>query len=290
MKKNLLILGVNGMLGHTLFRYFYFRNKINTYGLLRDKKKLLKDKFLYLNDNIEVIKSEKIEKVYEKLSNLNINIVINCIGIVKQAPNATNILKSIKINSLFPHELDLLCNKLNIRLIHISTDCIFSGKKGFYNEEDYSDSLDLYGRTKSLGELSNSNAITLRTSFIGKEISTNYGLLNWFLSQEGKIKGFSKALYSGVPTCELARIIEKYVLPNESLKGLYNISAETITKFNLLNIFREVYKKNIIILKDETYQIDRSLNSNKFRTATGYKPIQWFKAIEKMKEFDKLRL
>ena len=290
MKKNLLILGVNGMLGHNLFRYFYYRNKFNTYGLLRDREKILKDKFLYLNENIQEIESEEIEKINEKLSKWNINVVINCIGIVKQSPNANYSEKSIKINSLFPHELNSLCSKLNIRLIHISTDCIFSGKKGFYDEEDYPDSLDLYGRTKFLGELSNSNAITLRTSFIGKELSTNYGLLNWFLSQEGKIKGFSIAIYSGVPTCELGRIIENYVLPNKCLKGLYNVSADPINKFTLLNIFKEVYKKNIIILKDETYKIDRSLNSKKFRKATGYKPLEWFKAIEKMKEFDKLKL
>ena len=287
---NLLILGVNGMLGHTLFRYFYNRNKLNTYGLLRDKNKLLKDKFLYLNENIEEIESDKIEKIYEKVSNWNINVLINCIGIVKQSPNANYSEKLIKINSLFPHELNSLCSKLKIRLIHISTDCIFSGKKGFYDEEDYSDSYDLYGRTKFLGELSNGNAITLRTSFIGKELSTNYGLLNWFLSQEGTIKGFSKAIYSGLPTCELGRIIASYVLPNKGLKGLYNVSADPINKFTLLNIFKEVYKKNIIILKDETYQINRSLNSEKFRQATGYKPIEWFKAIEKMKEFDKLKL
>ena len=290
MKKNLLILGVNGMLGHTLFRYFYYRNKLNTYGLLRDKKKLIQDKFLYSNKNIKEIESEKIDKIYEKLIKWNINVLINCMGIVKQSQKAKNLEESIKINSLFPHELNSLCSKFKIRLIHISTDCIFSGKKGFYDEEDYPDSLDLYGRTKFLGELSNSNAITLRTSFIGKELSTNYGLLNWFLSQEGKIKGFSKAIYSGVPTCELGRIIENYVLPNKCLKGLYNVSADPINKFTLLNIFKEVYKKNIIILKDETYQIDRSLNSKKFRKATGYKPLEWFKAIEKMKEFDKLKL
>ena len=134
MKKNLLILGVNGMLGHNLFRYFYYRNKFNTYGLLRDREKILKDKFLYLNENIQEIESEEIEKINEKLSKWNIKVVINCIGIVKQSPNANYSEKSIIINSLFPHELNSLCSKLNIRLIHISTDCIFSGKKGFYDE------------------------------------------------------------------------------------------------------------------------------------------------------------
>lgn len=288
MNKNLLILGVNGMIGHTLFRYFHDSHHTNVYGLLRNKNKLFKDQFLFFNENIEEIEFEKIENIHKKITAWNIDVIINCIGIVKQSPNAINPIKMIKINSLFPHELDLLCRKLNKRLIHLSTDCIFSGKKGFYKEEDYPDADDLYGRTKFLGELSKSNALTLRTSSIGHELSTGNGLLNWFLSQKGEIKGFKKAIFSGIPTSELARIIEKYIIPNETLKGIYNISADPIDKFTLLNLFKEVYKKNIMILRDETYIIDRSLNSTKFKKATGYIPTKWYKAIQEMKEFSKL--
>ena len=289
MNKNILILGVNGMLGHTLFKYFLNSNQTNVYGLLRNKNKLFKDQFLFLNENIKEIEFGETKMIYEKISTWNIDVVLNCIGIVKQSPKAINPIQSININSLFPHKLDLLCSKLNKRLIHISTDCVFSGKKGFYKEEDYTDANDLYGRTKLLGELSNSNAITLRTSLIGHELSSCNGLLNWFLSQEGVIKGFKKAIFSGVPTLELAKIIEKYILPNENLKGVYNVSADPIDKFTLLNFFKEVYKKKIIILKDEDYIIDRSLNSAKFRKDTGYKPKEWPEAIEQMRDFHNLK-
>ena len=289
MKKNLLLLGVNGMLGHTLFKYFFNSNKVNTYGLLRNKQKLSNNKFLFTNKNINVIEFDKVEQIIEKLILWDINILINCVGVVKQNRNAFDPLESIKFNALFPHELNFLLNKMNIRLIHISTDCVFSGNKGFYDESDISDTNDLYGRSKFLGELTQSKAITLRTSFIGNELSTKQGLLSWFLNQKGTIRGFSKAIYSGVTTVELAKIIEKYILPNENLKGLYHVSAEPINKFDLLSIINEVYAKDIKILKDETYKINRSLDSTKFREATGFKPSKWYKVIEEMKEFDEVK-
>ncbi len=290
MKKNLLLLGVNGMLGHTLFKYFYYSNKLNTYGLLRNKKKLLNNKFLFFNKNINEIEFDKIEKIKEKILNWDIDIVINCVGVVKQNQKSFDPIESIKFNSLFPHELNLVLSKLNIKHIHISTDCVFSGERGFYDESDISDANDLYGRSKFLGELTKSNAITLRTSFIGNELSTSQGLLSWFLKQKGTVKGFSKAIYSGVTTFELAKIIEKYVLPNEEMRGLYNVSAEPINKYDLLNIIKDIYAKDINILRDETYKIDRSLNSTKFKETTGFKPSKWYKVIEEMKEFDKLKL
>lgn len=290
MKKNLLLLGVNGMLGHSLFKYFSYSDKVNTFGLLRNKKKLLSNKFLFHNKNINEIEFDKIEKIEDQLLKWDIDVLINCIGIVKQNQNAFDPLESIKFNSLFPHQLNLILNKLNIRHIHISTDCVFSGKKGFYNESDISDANDLYGRSKFLGELTKSNAITLRTSFIGNELSTRQGLLSWFLNQNGTIKGFSKAIYSGVTTYELAKIIENYVFPNDRMKGLYNISAEPINKFDLLSIIKDVYAKDIKILKDETYKIDRSLDSTKFKVATGFKPSKWYKVIEEMKEFENVEL
>ena len=173
---------------------------------------------------------------------------------------------------------------MNCKLIHISTDCVFSGKKGFYKENDNPDPIDLYGRSKLLGETVTNNALTLRTSYIGEELITNRGLLNWFLSQNDVVTGFSNAIYSGLPTIEIARVINEYVLPNQELSGLFHLSSEPINKFNLLNLINTIYKKKILIKQDFSNEINRSLDSTKFRQETGYQPIEWEKAIEIMYE------
>lgn len=285
MDCELLIIGVNGMLGNALFKYFDERTNIRTYGLLRNKKKFL-NFFNYLN-------SEKIiEKDFLDLDNLDLilndltpNIIFNCVGIVKQNPLSNDPISSIKINSIFPHLLNKLSLKFKARLIHFSTDCVFSGFNGNYHETDFADANDIYGRSKFLGEISNNGNITLRTSFIGQEFGTNRALLNWFLSQEGKIKGYRNAIYSGLTTLEVARVLDKYVIPNPDLQGLYHLSADNIDKYTLLSLLNEVYKKDLFIEEDLNIRIDRSLNSYKFRKETGYKPLKWDKAIQEMREF-----
>tara|TARA_Y100000813_G_C23954729_1_gene254368 strand:- start:33 stop:518 length:486 start_codon:yes stop_codon:yes gene_type:complete len=157
--------------------------------------------------------------------------------------------------------------------------------QGNYLETDFADANDIYGRSKFLGEISNNGNITIRTSFIGKELGTNRALLNWFLSQKGKIKGYKNAIYSGLTTLEVARVLDKYVIPNPDLKGLYHLSAENIDKYSLLTLLNKVYKKDLFIEEDLNIRIDRSLNSNKFRKETGFKPLKWEKAIQEMREF-----
>ena len=170
-------------------------------------------------------------------------------------------------------------------MIHFSTDCVFSGLKGNYLENDFADANDIYGRSKFLGEISSEGNITIRTSFIGKELGTNRALLNWFLSQKEKIKGYRNAIYSGLTTLEIAKVLDKYVIPNPDLQGLYHLSADNIDKYSLLSLLNKVYKKNLFIEEDLNIRIDRSLNSYKFRNETGYKPLQWEQAIEEMREF-----
>jgi len=282
---DLLILGVNGLLGNTLFKYFNELDNLKTYGFLRNKERLIK-KCKYFN-NTRIIEKNVIESdnLFLLLNEYKPKIVINCLGIVKQNPLSNDSQNSIKVNSLFPHILYKCCQKLNSRLIHFSTDCIFSGIKGSYRESDTSDANDIYGRSKYLGEIYGSNAITLRTSFIGNEIVTNRALVNWFLSQTGTIKGYKKAIYSGLTTLEIARVLNKYVIPNHSLEGLYHLSSFKIDKYTLLNLLKDIYSKKIDIEEDSDYVIDRSLNSDKFKLKTGYEPIEWIKAIEEMKEF-----
>jgi dTDP-4-dehydrorhamnose reductase len=212
-------------------------------------------------------------------------IVINCIGLVKQLAEVDDPLVVIPINALFPHQLSNLCDALGARLIHMSTDCVFKGTKGMYMESDFADADDLYGRTKLIGEVYGDTSVTLRTSLIGYEINSMRSLIGWFLAQENAVKGYTKAIFSGLPTIEIAKLIGDLVIPNEDLRGLYHISADPIDKFSLLNLVKKEHQKNIAIVPDETITIDRSLNSSKFRSATGFRPAPWPELIKSMHQF-----
>ena len=285
MRKTIMILGVNGMLGSILFKYLYLKTDINTFGVLRNRRNLINDLNMYKNKNIYETNLTDSYELKELINLVRPEIVINCVGIVKQHPNSNDPIISISLNSLFPHKLNKICEFAGSKLIQISTDCVFSGKKGLYDEKDLPDPVDIYGKSKLLGEVNSGSALTLRTSYIGKELNTQRGLLSWFLSQKGRIKGYSKAIYSGLTTLEIARVIYEFVIPNQDLKGTYHLSSEPIDKFSLLNLIKNEYKKNLIIDKDIKYSIDRSLNSSKFRIETGYQPLGWEKAIKEMKSF-----
>ena len=273
------------MLGSILFKYLYLKTDINTFGVLRNRRNLINDLNMYKNKNIYETNLTDSYELKELINLVRPEIVINCVGIVKQHPNSNDPIISISLNSLFPHKLNKICEFAGSKLIQISTDCVFSGKKGLYDEKDLPDPVDIYGKSKLLGEVNSGSALTLRTSYIGKELNTQRGLLSWFLSQKGRIKGYSKAIYSGLTTLEIARVIYEFVIPNQDLKGTYHLSSEPIDKFSLLNLIKNEYKKNLIIDKDIKYSIDRSLNSSKFRIETGYQPLGWEKAIKEMKSF-----
>ena len=212
-------------------------------------------------------------------------VVVNCIGIIKQLKEAKNPLLSLTVNAVLPHQLAQLCAVAGARLVHISTDCVFSGKKGNYTEDDVSDAEDLYGRSKFLGEVHKSHCLTLRTSIIGRELETRSGLIEWFLSQKGnKIKGFRKAIYTGFTTYELARIIENVLHKHTDLGGLWQVSSNPINKYDLLSIAKHAFGWEGDIVPDDTVVCDRSLNSAKFREKTGYQPPSWQAMIEEMAE------
>jgi dTDP-4-dehydrorhamnose reductase len=224
------------------------------------------------------------EEIVRALIVIQPELVINCIGLIKQIKSLVNDpFLSISLNALFPHQVSMLCRAANIRMIHISTDCVFSGKKGYYTESDLSDAEDLYGRTKFLGEVNDSSTITLRTSIIGQELKNNLGLIGWFLSQSGTIKGYKRAIYSGFTTDELSHIILNYVIPHPELRGVYHVSSNPISKFDLLMMVKEAYgKNNVEILPDQEFFCDRSLISTRFRQATGYLPSSWGDMIGEM--------
>jgi dTDP-4-dehydrorhamnose reductase len=280
-----LVLGASGMLGSMVTQVLADSRNFDVYGAMRNEV-VFSDfrnpeliKLVRCNDILNVIELTRI------FGEVQPNIVINCIGLVKQLEAVNDPLNTIPINSLLPHQLAKLCLGHNARLVHISTDCVFSGAKGGYKEEDLADARDLYGLSKYLGEVNYPNAITLRTSIIGHELRTNHSLINWFLSQNDKCFGYEKAIYSGVPTVVLASIIRDYVLPNDKLHGLYHVSSSSISKYELLRLVARIYNKNIEIIPDTSLVIDRSLNCELFQRATGYMPASWESMIKQMHDY-----
>ena len=211
--------------------------------------------------------------------------MINCVGLVKQLAEANDPLSALPINALFPHRLARLCGLVNARLVHISTDCVFSGRQGGYTEADEPDALDLYGRSKLLGEVDYPHAVTLRTSIIGEELESTHGLVGWFLAQQAGVRGFTRAIFSGLPTCELAGVIRDYVLSRVELRGLYHVASDPISKYDLLRMVNEEYGKGLRIEPDDTLKIDRSLDAACFREATGYSVPAWPELVACMRRF-----
>lgn len=281
----ILILGASGMLGNSLYRYFRDSTNHTVIGASRNAivaPSMGQTSNATLVSGVDV---ENIDALIQVLNKYRPDIVINCVGIIKQRDDADHPLTALPINALLPHRLSQLCDLLRSRLIHISTDCVFSGKKGLYAEEDIPDAYDLYGRSKLLGEVDAPHAITIRTSLIGHELHSKRSLVDWFLSQSGTVLGYRKAIFSGFPTVEIARIIDQYILPNPSLTGLTQISAEPIDKYTLLSLIKEIYSKNIEIQSDDKVAIDRSLDSSRFRKLTGYQPPCWRELISAMRDF-----
>ena len=213
------------------------------------------------------------------------DVVINCAGITKHLNNKCSLESMIAMNALLPHRLSRQCTNNNARLIHISTDCVFSGEKGGYIETDVCDANDVYGRSKARGEIKNNEHITLRTSTIGHEYLTKFGLLEWFLSQKESCEGYKKAIFSGLTSLALADVIINYVLPNNRLRGLYHVGGMPIDKSTLLKYLAKIYNHSITIYENTSFVIDRSLNSNKFYHDTGYVPESWETQITKMKNY-----
>ena len=263
------------MLGSALFRLLAGREDLEVFATKRGANRLPKNVIAGVDANV-------FDSVEKAIAAARPGVVINCIGIIKQLPEAKDPLVSIYINSLFPHKLAGACKNAGARLIHVGTDCVFSGAKGDYTEKDRPDADDLYGRTKFLGEVDYPHAVTLRTSIIGHEDKTTHGLLEWFLAQKGKVKGFSGAIFTGFTTFELAKIIAEKVIPDPGLSGLYHVSSDPISKYDLLKKIRRAYGAKAAIENDNKFKCDRSLDSTRFRKATGYRPPPWDILVEKM--------
>ncbi len=280
-----LVLGASGMLGNAMLRLFSSSDGFSATGTLRSGAAA---RLFPAGHDLELICGIDVENpdnMAQLLHRLAPDVVINCVGLIKQLADAQDPLAAIAINALLPHRLARLCALAGARFIHISTDCVFSGSTGLYTESAPSDAEDLYGRSKYLGEVDAKGAITLRTSIIGHELGSANGLVEWFLAQKGEVSGYRKAVFSGLPTVELAKVIRDHVIPRPDMHGLYHVSAQPINKYDLLKLVAEIYEKNIIIHADDRLVIDRSLSSARFREETGYHPPSWAQLIQIMREF-----
>jgi dTDP-4-dehydrorhamnose reductase len=278
-----LILGASGMLGHSLFTNLLMY-KHDVYGTVRsnDNKHLKSfgDRVFY-DVNLCMGHVDELESIIVKIKP---DFIINCIGLIKQKKEAKfeNKADIIFINSYLPHLLSELAQRNNAKFIHFSTDCVFTGSKGSYDENDYADSRDSYGLTKFLGEVNNKNSLTIRTSIIGHELEGKISLIDWFLSQNSKeVNGYKNAVFSGLPTCYIAEVLNNFVL-NKDISGLYHLSVDPIDKHTLLSLVARVYGKEINIIKDYALVVDKSLSSNKFTKDTGYNYRNWEELIELM--------
>ena len=279
-----LICGVTGMLGHALFRVLLREyNALKVYGTARGPAGR-GDAFLTHHAELilNTTDASTPESFADAIETLNPEVVINAVGIVKQSTAANDTVAAIRVNALFPHLLAQYCDAVGARLIHVSTDCVFSGRTGGYSEEDLPDPADFYGRTKLLGEVTRSPHVTIRTSIIGHELSSSpHGLVGWFLGQT-TCKGYAKAVFSGFPTVELARIIADYILPDPELPSPLHISADPIDKYALLSLINGQYGHGATISRDEMVEVDRSLDSSKFREITGFTPPSWTDLVRTM--------
>lgn len=280
-----LVLGASGMLGNAMLRTLTQSDAFEVWGTARSASVLKHFDATLAQRIVTGIDVENVDALTALLAQVRPEAVINCIGLVKQLAQADDPLSALPINALLPHRLARLCGLMGARFVHISTDCVFNGRKGDYHESDPSDAEDLYGRSKYLGEVTYPHAITLRTSIIGHELSSAHGLVGWFLAQEGSVKGYRKAIFSGLPTAELSRVVRDVVLPNHELSGLYHVAAQPIAKFALLQLVRDAYGKHIDIKPDDSVAIDRSLNAERFREATGYVAAPWPELITRMRDF-----
>jgi dTDP-4-dehydrorhamnose reductase len=282
----ILILGGGGMLGHKLCHelsgdghevFATVRDKANSY---REYAEVFAGTTLL--EGVDVLDESAL---LEALNRSSPEVVVNAVGIVKQLPAAQNRLISVAVNSYLPHRLALCCRQRQCKLIHISTDCVFSGRHGGYTEQSPSDAEDVYGKSKFLGETdaSQPSALTLRTSFIGRELHRpTHGLVEWFLAQKGRVKGFRKALYTGLTSRELCRVISLVIEKHRDLAGVYQVASETINKYDLLMLIRKVYGLDIEIEPQDDFVCDRSMSAEAFTKATGYSAPAWAAMIEDM--------
>lgn len=281
--KRILIIGGGGTLGHKLWQFLPTKFS-STYVSIRKPKAYYEKSGLFNGSNVvDSLDLRDFGQLKVALKEIRPSVIVNCAGVTLRSKEAEDRLSNIAVNSLLPHMLAKWCAENVARLIHFSTVCVFDGRLGNYDEDSPPDARDIYGMTKMLGDVDVPCALTLRSSFIGREIFGGTELLEWFLAQKGKrVSGFSKALFTGLTTNRLAILVAELIKKFPDLNGLYNVSSETVSKYDLLNLMKEAYNIDIEIDQDDKFECRRNLNGNKFVKATGFKCPSWRQMMSDM--------
>jgi dTDP-4-dehydrorhamnose reductase len=267
-----VVLGADGMAGHAIVRQFARGHEV--FGTTRaESEDLTKGLGISPAALISGIDVRDTPGVVRTITELDADAIINCAGIVKQRPSEA--VELLEVNALFPHRLAAALGERGPRLVHLSTDCVFSGRRGFYSENDLPDPADLYGVSKLAGELSQPGAVTIRTSIVGLEIKRRTSLVEWLLAQRGSVRGFRQAIFSGLTTVELARVAESILEKHGDLHGVWHVASAPISKFDLLSMLAERTHHSVDVVPDDDFVCDRSLDGSAFQKATGYVPPAW---------------
>lgn len=281
------------MLGHKLVQVL--QKEFDVWTTFRNNYAEFEKTGIYHSDRVlRNVETENFEQLKRIAGEVKPDVVINAVGVIKQLPISRDVIKTLQVNSIFPHRLAQIAETVGSRLITVSTDCVFSGRTGNYSEGDVPDATDLYGKSKNLGEVSAPRCLTLRTSIIGRELQSSHSLVEWFLQNRGgAVPGFTNAVYSGFPTIVFAGIIADLIENRRNLEGLYHVSSNPINKYDLLCLLNKYYQAEIAIEPDGDFKIDRSLDSTKFRKEINFAPPEWEQMIETMARdrtpYDKFR-
>lgn len=277
-----LVLGADGMLGHKLMQRL--AGSVEATGTLRAARPdaAVVDALPGARI-IGGVDASSIASVAAAMETASPTVVVNGIGIVKQRRDARDPAASIQVNALFPHLLATLCAERGARLVHFSTDCVFSGRDGPYREDDASDAEDLYGRTKYLGEVTGQGCLTLRSSIIGHALRGQFGLIDWFVAQRGgQVNGFAGALYTGLPTVVMADLVVRILTEWPHLEGLCQVASAPISKYDLLRLVDRIYRLGIRVDRDDAFRCDRRLDGSRLRGCIGWSPPPWEDMVVRM--------
>lgn len=276
----ILVLGGNGMLGHRVALQLSQSHDVTATVRVSDERlaAMVPDAAQRAG-----VSADDFATVRQTIEDVRADAVVNCIGIVKQRDEAKAAVPSIAVNSLFPQLLAQLCSEMGIRMVHLSTDCVFTGTRGMYREDDVPDADDLYGRTKLLGEVGGEGVVTVRTSMVGWEIGRPHGLLEWFAAQRGgRCNGYRRGVFSGLSTAALADVIERLLTEWAELQGMWHVSVAPIDKYALLTMVRDALGWDVTIDPVDEPAIDRSLDSSRFRDVTGWEPPSWDEMVARL--------
>lgn len=277
----ILVLGGDGMLGHRLFGHLQGRHQVRV-TLRQDAAAYAALGRFGEEDAYFGVDVRSGDALAAAMADFRPEAVVNAVGIVKQRPSARESIPSLEINALLPHRLAVLCRAAGARMVHLSTDCVFSGRGGMYREDAPSDAEDLYGKSKYLGEVHEPHCFTLRTSIIGLELSRRKSLVEWFLAQRGTIRGFRRAIYSGFTTAEMSRIIEMLLTGHPERGGLYHVASAPINKYDLLVMLRDRLGRDLEIVPDDDFRCDRSLDGSRFDSEFAYTPPSWPRMVDEL--------